>query len=131
MGVEAVSGIGATRGSETSPDFTFIWSVTEEGSSLVVGCTFGGGTNTNNYASATIPWGNTDTWTMNNQPPNSAISVAGSVQVLWSTPNDPTSYIVLFSGAMVEGNVNNVFSTNQNGVVVESESIIVAAYLGG
>lgn len=68
---------------------------------------------------------------MNNAQPNPAISVAGSVQVLWSTNNDPTSYIVLFSGAMVEGNVNNAFSTDQENLPVNSDQIIVAAYLAG
>jgi len=129
MGIEVVSGLSATRGAWTSPDFTFIWSATEQGSTLVVGCTFGGGTATNNYATATIPWGSTQSVTMSNQQNNSAIYVQGSVQALWST--NQNSYVVTFSGAMIEPNVNNVISSNENGLAVDSEPIIVAVYLAG
>lgn len=126
MGIEVTSGIGATRGAETSPDFRFIWQTTEQGTtSLVVNCAFGGGTALNNRATATIPWGSTTAVTMSNQQNNPAISVAGKVQALWS--QSQTSYVVLFTGAMVEGNVNNVFSSNVSGPPSESPSIIVAA----
>ena len=129
MGIQVVSGIGATRGAETSPDFTFIWAASETSSetsqSLVVNCNFGGQTNVNNSASATIPWGSSTPVTMTNQQNNSAIAVVGSVQVLWSSTQ--TSYVVLFYGAMVLRGVNNAFSTNANGVSSESRPIIVAA----
>lgn len=125
MGIEVVSGIGATRGAETSPDFTFIWDASEQGQTLVVNCNFGGQTNQNNSATATIPWGSSTPVTMSNQQNNPAISVVGNVQALWSPSQ--TSYVVLFNGAMVRGNVNNVFSSNVNGVPAEAHSIIVAA----
>lgn len=127
MAIQAVSGIGATRTAETSPDFRFVWTTLEQGTtSLVVNCAFGGGTALNNHATATIPWGSSTPVTVSNQQSNTAIRVVGNVQAFWS--GDQTSYVVLFTGAMVEGNVNNVFSYNVTiSPPSEAPAIIVAA----
>jgi uncharacterized protein YfaQ (DUF2300 family) len=58
---------------------------------------------------------------------NPAILADGNVQAAWSKDN--RSYVVTFSGSMVQPNVNNITSSDQNGAAGDAARIIVAAYL--
>jgi hypothetical protein len=125
MAQELVTGISATT-TDTAQQ-TFVWNAVERNQQLKVTCSYGGGTATNNLSSVLIPWGSTAPLNLTQSPSNPAINAAGSIQVYWSA--DQTSYIVTFSGLMVQPNVNNILSSNMNGAPATAEPIIVAAYL--
>jgi hypothetical protein len=78
-------------------------------------------------ASGLIPWGTIEPVNLAQATPNPAINAAGSVQAYWSA--DQTSYIVTFSGNMVQANVNNILSSDMINSPASAQPIIVAAYL--
>jgi len=126
MGNQVATGLSATRSANSSPDSTFVWDVVEQGDNLQVKVNYGGGTYINNLGTATIPVGSTNPVKIT-PAQNSAISVNGTVTATWGDTNN--SYVVSFSGQMVLVNVNNIISSNLNGVDSDSYSIIVYANL--
>ena len=127
MGQEIITGICATRASPSVPDQTFIWKAVKENEALTITCSYGGYTDTVNRSTAVIPWGSTSPATLEQSAVNPAINALGSVQAWWS--KDGKSYVVTFSGQMVRFNVNNIFSSDQDGAPSQAAQIIVAAYL--
>ena len=126
MGNQVATGLSATRSANSSPDSTFVWDVVEQGNNLLVKVSYGGGTDINNIGTATILVGSTNPVKIT-PAQNSAISVNGSVTAVWGDEN--TSYVVSFTGQMVLVNVNNIISSNQNGVTSDDYPIIVYANL--
>jgi hypothetical protein len=126
MGNELATGLSATRGAPNSSDSTFVWDVVEQVNNLVVKVSYGGGTDTSNIGTATIPVGSTNPIQIT-PAPNPAISVIGSVTAAWG--NNNKSYVVTFSGQMVRPNVNNIISSDQNGAASDNYPVIVYAYL--
>jgi hypothetical protein len=124
MGQQASTGLVATT--ITTPQFTFLWSASVANGNLQINVSYGGSTETNNGASATIPWGNTTAYPMLSGQNNPAITVDGTVSALFSA--DQQSYVVTFSGSMVEPGVINVSSSGVIGAG-QTSPIIVAAYL--
>jgi len=113
MGNEIASGLGATTTS--TPDMTFIWDVIEQGASLLVQVHYGVGTGTGNTGTARIPLGSAAAVPVKPAPPQN-ITVAGSVAAAWGDNNQ--SYVVTFTGQMVCGGVNNIFSANNIPIIV-------------
>ena len=127
MGQELISGLSATRATTTQPDQTFVWDAKESAGGLTMTVRYGGSTNTNNLATAFIKTGSTAPVALTASQNNPDIAAAGNVQAAWSPDN--RSYVVTFSGNMVRSGVNNIVSSDQNGVAGDAAQIIVAAYL--
>ena len=123
MSAEVETGVCATRGG-LPPDFTFLWSADLQGNDLLVSCSFGTGTTTDNLAKAVIPVGSTAPVPLNASA--NGCQIGGNVQAYWSTSS---AYVVVFYGAMVAPGVNNVFSSSGDGVASQSQPIIIAAQL--
>lgn len=133
------TGISANPSSTVgNPEVTYLWSAQESGASLNVQVQFGGfGGAVNNQQTCTIPWGSTASVTLNaSTPPNPAMYLTGKVSVCWGDYANswPTSYIVTYSGNMQlnsGSSILDVASADQNGIAVDSQPIIVYAYLSG
>ena len=126
MGSEFVSGLCTTNGPTTSPLMTFIWDAIESTDALNITVRFGPRGDTPFRASASIPVGSTDPVTI--RKADGTVEVGGTLTAAWANQN--RSYVVTYSGQMLIGNVNNVFSSDLNGVPGDKAEIIVCAYLG-
>jgi hypothetical protein len=127
MSQELISGFSATRQANNQPDQTFVWDAEESNGGLTIAVRYGGGTGTPHSATAFISTGSTTAVTLTPQQQGLATAAVGNVQAAWS--NDNRSYVVTFSGLMVQGGVNNIESSDQNGAPGDAAPIIVAAYL--
>jgi hypothetical protein len=106
------STLSATR--SNVPDMTFEWRGIREFNELKVEVKFGGGNATDNVHSIKVPWRSIQQFPFNGG--SSAINVQGEVRVFWGADD---SYVVMFSGDMIRGNVNNIIG----------RPVIVCAYL--
>jgi hypothetical protein len=96
------------------PQNTWVWSAVPAGpENVLVECRFGGGSDANNVANATIPTGYTGQMPISSSDP--VIFVQGTVTATW-LPNN--GFIVTFNGIMVEPNVTNTFSTGAHNMIV-------------
>jgi hypothetical protein len=125
MSTELTSGLCSTTG--FTPQNTYLWGAALDGDLLTVSCAYGGGQNTNNLSTAIIPLGSTAKTALVQTPPNPAILVSGWVRAAWSAGN--SSYVVTFSGSMVESGVTRVESSDQGTLPAIAKQIIVAAFL--
>lgn len=127
MASELVSGISTTNGDPTNPLMTFVWDAMDSGNQLEVRVRYGTGSITNDAAKAYITVGSTEPVQIAGQDPNTLAEVGGKLTAAWA--NDNQSYVVTFSGFMLVPNVNNAYSSDQNGAPGDSAPIIVCAYL--
>jgi hypothetical protein len=103
---------------------TFVWDSSENGNNLVVTCSYGGNTATDNAGTCTLPCVTNGSAAFAPED-NPAITVTGTCYSYWSG----NSYVVTFSGQMKLPALINAYSSDQNGVTADAEPIIVIAYL--
>ena len=88
----------------TEPETTFAWELNETRKDLQVICRYGEGNNTNNTATASIPYDSLESVPVVPQQENPAIVVEGNVNAIWFQDG----YVVSFGGSMNRPNVVNV-----------------------
>ncbi len=121
----------ATQDAQSKPNMTFVWVVSQKGNNdLDVTVKFGKDKSTDTEISVTIPYNNTDSYSISASSTTGHVSISGLVKAIWGTNG---AWFVTFSSAgdnnsggnMVRSDFVNVYGCLASGITSESNGIIV------